>query len=350
MTTHLKPCFQLFILASILFLLSSCSKSNQKDALHPIGNNAKLEKLGPLNDPDVYVAGWEDSVHLSPRAKYWVNGVPYSLPGGEYAVAIALSGSDVHIVGTKSDNAIYWKNGVPTTLVKTGYTAIANGITVFNGDVYVAGSDDLGNVLSNRPVYWKNGIQVQLTTGGSTISSSAKDIAVNGTNVYVVGTVDSKPVIWKNGVLSYLSDTPGMALSIAVIGADIYICGYDFGNRAAYWKNGVKVILPGGVFNPDAGRIATGIYVYNGVPYCAGYTWSAGAKYWINNSIVALPCETIEARANDIAVFSGNIYVAGLEDPNNGLTKAKYWINSNPINLTDGTKRAEAMSIAIKPN
>ena len=81
-------------------------------------------------------------------AKYWKNGIRVNL-GSEtstsYAMAIAVSGSDSHVVGWGGDNlgpkyAKYWKNGVevPLTDFSEDYSE-ATDVAVSGSDVYIVG-------------------------------------------------------------------------------------------------------------------------------------------------------------------------------------------------------------------
>lgn len=56
------------------------------------------------------------------------------------------------------------------------------------------------------------------------------------------------PKYWKNGVATFLTD--GTATAITAAGNDVYVAGYQSGNKgnfvAKYWKNGIDVILTNG--------------------------------------------------------------------------------------------------------
>jgi hypothetical protein len=58
--------------------------------------------------------------------------------------------------------AVYWKNGQPIAL--TSGRSEANGIFVFNGDVYVAGRELVDGIF--RATLWKNGRPQRLGTAG----------------------------------------------------------------------------------------------------------------------------------------------------------------------------------------
>ena len=144
--------------------------------------------------------------------------------------------------------AMYWKNGTPVYLSDGSSNAYANAITV-GSDIYVAGS------VNNRAVYWKNGISYNLQAN-NLVCFSASSIALNGSDVYILGTMtsalgtdpsDYAPtnfIYWKNGVAS---STFGYILNsylpvgngfIYLDGNDIYTIENDGGSR--YLKNGIN--------------------------------------------------------------------------------------------------------------
>jgi hypothetical protein len=153
---------------------------------------------------DVYVAGIIGINYRDEYAVYWKNGVMQTITDGYDAKLIAVSGNDVYIAGTSLNNGdVYWKNGTEQTLGN----AFVNAMTVYNGDVYIAGFTNYG---PDQAVYWKNGTAVVLPNG-----SSASGIAVSGSDVYVSGNGGSNnAVYWKNGVINILGvgGTTGIAV------------------------------------------------------------------------------------------------------------------------------------------
>jgi hypothetical protein len=116
---------------------------------------------------DVHVAGdvYLSGVQLG-TGIYWKNAVPMALTGHDslsYANALAISGDNVYIAGAvagpdKNFHAAYWKNGALTVL--DAKISVANGIAVFEGDVYVVGDRSV-----NTAMLWKNDIATVLGRG-----------------------------------------------------------------------------------------------------------------------------------------------------------------------------------------
>jgi len=211
----------------------------------------------------VYVAGFESSTdgNVFNTAEYWKNGTETLLttqPEYAQATAVAVHGSDVYVIGSTlypNDGfrgLVYWKNGVENQLAVSGGTASGIAITS-NNDIYISGDDQTG---SNHAMYWKNGTQVMLASGATTTC-----IAVSGNDVYVGGMISNGThnvaVYWKNGVQVSLTDgvTDAEVNGIAIVGNDVYACGYrtnsptqnplypDANQWPVYWKNGVQVVL-----------------------------------------------------------------------------------------------------------
>ena len=84
--------------------------------------------------------------------------------------------------------------------------------------------------------------------------------------------------------------------------------------------------------------------------YVAGHEFNdAGlslAIYWKNGALVRL--STKNSAGNSIAIAENDVYVAGGEiNTTQNANIATYWKNGTPIYLTDGTKEAYANSIYI---
>jgi hypothetical protein len=71
--------------------------------------------------------------------------------------------------GIHDTRASYLKNGVQTTLSNT--TSATVGITVANGDIYVAGYYSEKNDV-DRACYWKNGVQTTFPSAGNSFTSA----------------------------------------------------------------------------------------------------------------------------------------------------------------------------------
>jgi hypothetical protein len=170
---------------------------------------------------------------------------------------IYLAGNDVYVCGIASNGqhgvARYWKNGSRITLGKDIDMSAALAIAVPGNDVHVAGWGG----KRDGPFYakyWKNGVEVPLTDQSET-NSFAIDIAISGSDVYIVGYVQkgvtSEAKIWKNGVSSPLPSGTS-ASSIFVFDNDIYVAGAGTGTpfeRAIFWKNGVPTFISDGSKN-----------------------------------------------------------------------------------------------------
>lgn len=202
-------------------------------------------------------------------------------------------------------------------------------------DVYVAGS------LGGQAAYWKNGVSVVLPGG-----SMATAIAVVGTDVYVCGwgfssTFTLVAQYWKNGVLTTLSDGTEevIALGIAVLGTDVYVAGSvgEFGQTGVYWKNGVATALGAGQPNGIVVSPTGDIYIPNGQT-------GNNPTYWLNGSLVNLPGNAT-SHVNAMAVQGSNVYAVGVDDHGNSQ-KALYWQNGTAGFLVN-TINSNAMAVAV---
>jgi hypothetical protein len=213
-----------------------------------------------VSGQNVYIVGIPSQ---SPRyAAYWKNGEAVIYPDAVNGSAsgISLSGNDVYLAGSVSVGgkrvASYWRNGNRVSLASDTDSSFAFAITTRNSDVHVVGQKGSHYAEKNYyATYWKNGVEVSLTDHSEDYSV-AKDIAIAGNDVYIVGYVKKgntkEAKIWKNGVPSTLPSGNTVS-SIFVFNDDIYVTGsgggsFD-GGRAMYWKNATPIFLSDGTRN-----------------------------------------------------------------------------------------------------
>jgi hypothetical protein len=169
-----------------------------------------------------------------------------------YAVNFAIIGKDVYVLLT---GLRLWKNGVITYLVD--FTKKSESLRMYSTgtDVFVMGTE--AGVLK----YWKNGIAhnlpTQIINNGYDNFSLFNDFLINDTDEYVVvyltGENESQKLhyaaYWKNGVLNKLptSKTYSEAKAIAINGTDVYLIGTQWEKNSKidviYWKNGIRIEL-----------------------------------------------------------------------------------------------------------
>ncbi|MEC5158649.1 fibronectin type III domain-containing protein [Chryseobacterium sp. MP_3.2] len=247
-----------------------------------------------------------------------------------------LSGEvDVYVSGYSQ----YWKNGISNVLqTSNDFAVFGHAIFVAGDDVYNSGYVSKGTIDTYRRVaaYWKNGNLNFLEPSNSVQKSSAEDIAVNGNDIYAVGSVsESAPYryykcYWKNGVKTTLpnsgntSYTDPAPSTIKVENNDVYIASSIWNNfyKPVYWKNGIMTQLSYSS-NISAATVRC-MDVENGDVYIG----ASGSKignvrvgfYWKNNVINELiDCEGIYC----IDVIGDDIYVGG----NTSSGKVAYWKN-----------------------
>ncbi|MES2748499.1 MAG: hypothetical protein V4648_08965 [Bacteroidota bacterium] len=200
-----------------------------------------------VSGTDVYVCGYEMSAGTY-RARYWKNGVVYSLTDGTnnaYARGIFVFGSDVYVCGSENGSggstAKYWKNSVAVNLTTQANGCNATSITMVGNDIYVSGRE------GNDAVYWKNGTKTVVSTVTAGSYFQGNDIALNGTDVYVAGWEETpgptQGRVWKNGAATNLNNY-GYATGVCVSPmGDVYVSGRDISSAARIWINGTGTTL-----------------------------------------------------------------------------------------------------------
>ena len=250
-----------------------------------------------FNGKSVYICGfYSDSIETTPIACYWKDGARIDLDYGS-AQDIKVVDGDIYISGNWTDETgwngsyCYWKNGERFDL-EGGNNVEVGGIYVYEGDVYIAGTLLTDANFFGTPVacYWKNGERTDLTT--TAMDAVAYGIGVNNGDVYVTGwRIKNHATIacyWKNGNLNDLHGTNlfGEGNDVAFKGNDFYISGYvenaSTGKwNACYWKNGNRVNMARRTsYGTCHGSEAFGIFLDGNDVYLAGHNFIIN-KNWV---------------------------------------------------------------------
>lgn len=262
-----------------------------------------------------------------------------------------VKATDVYMAGTATDftlnteNAVYWKNGKRVTLDSLSLFSAATDIFVTdNNDVYVAGSINPSSG-SKIPVYWKNKTVTPLAP--VTDYGEANAIAVSGNDVYVAGTLNARAVYWKNGAKVTLGTAVSQARDIKINGTDVYVCGYEQNASgifvAKYWKNGVPVDLSDGTER----SLTFSLFIKNNDVFVGGYEYVAGAytaRCWKNGTALTLNTPSTSSFVYGIALAGTDLYAAGYTQEVSNRFPA-YWKNGEPVNLTNGTIKGECNDV-----
>jgi len=202
---------------------------------------------------DIYVAGTVSPNDVT-EAAYWKNGVLTNLASGAYtsseALGIAINGTDVYVCGNivksgRLREAVYWKNGVLNEITDGSAAANAAAIVVKNNSVHIVYSSAEPNSPNSQSYYWKDGISALISNPYA--SADVNSLAVDAASVYLAGSAWAGrqyfPMLWKDNNLQDLATTSNYSStkSIALIGKDVYVAGFD--GEPVYWKNGTRVKL-----------------------------------------------------------------------------------------------------------
>jgi hypothetical protein len=233
-----------------------------------------------LSEGSLYFVGIADSQNQS-TPSYWLNGIRTDIPWpGALANGIAVASGRIYVAGyatiASNPSGWYWVDGQFHTLYgPTGTSGTqAEDIFIVGSTLYVAGSYVYGG--GHYPCVWVDGTRVDLQI--EAYGGEAKEIFVTEDGFYVAGVRFSgtgvTPCLWHNSARLDLpvpqSMPRGYGTSVWVSGSDVYVggtcenIGSSNTSSACYWKNGTRVDLPG----PQAGVSA--ICVAGGVVYCAG--------------------------------------------------------------------------------
>jgi hypothetical protein len=192
-------------------------------------------------DNVVYVAGaeyysgdyvmkiWQDGVGLN-LSEIGNKSIPYDMDirnGKVYVVGYQKDPDEPQII---LDN--FWIFNVSQPRIGNNMTII-NGIKVVGNDIYTVGIDN------SLTACFINGTRQTIFT-----TAEMKDIAVINNDRYVSGIYQNKAACWINDSLINLSSpflTESSANSIALNGSDVYIVGYEKlatgRKKARYWVN-----------------------------------------------------------------------------------------------------------------
>ena len=237
-----------------------------------------------------------------------------------------------------SQLASIWVDGVPTTLSNTG-TSVADAVAFYNNDLYIAGTESLGN--GNQILkLWKNNTSQNLTDGNHHVE--ATNIVINQENVYISGNEysgslnSSLATFWKNGQATHLTDQVSEANAIYIHNNDIYVTGFkviDNKKTAVVWKNGIETVLY--VEDNDLESIGTDIYVDNGNVYvtgCLRNSVKSAAVIWKNKMITTLSDENNYSETRALFVHNSDVYIVGCDiDTHDYDFVGKIWKNGTLV-------------------
>ena len=295
---------------------------------------------------------------------------------------------DVYVGGRKDAKAVVWKNETPIYLTTDSKFGEIASVVVDKGKIYALGYHGYLSRL------WIDGTEKYIFNELGYHTTTTRDIAVSGNNVYVVGDkrgnapLKSGGVVWKNGIAEDGYDNSDWFSSIFIDGSDIYVVGCTYGtiHQAALWKNGnliytltagrgtpYSVFVSDGdvytigseqtVVTPDVwvnrvwknGTILytidkgnlNGLYISNGDIYIAGDAYNTSgnkvARLWKNGGTDngGTTTDLVEgpySSATSVFVLDNDVYVAGSYDDENGKRIILFWKNGEPkvISNVDG--------------
>lgn len=214
--------------------------------------------------------------------------------------------------------------------------------------VYVAGST--AHMFDMGPaVCWVDGA---MQTLDASAYSPALTVCVMGNDVYYGGCNSAnRPVIWKNGTEQLMSNDNGCVTDIKTANNKLYACGY-VNARPVYWVDGQMTQLPIDPDNEYGSYKTTAIFISGNDIYVAGtvfnnMSYGDGAYLWKNGVMQKLSNKN--AAANDVCVISGTVYVVGSEVYNDGgFHKSVMWTNGTIRDIQVNTG-FDSRAIAVAP-
>ncbi len=293
----------LFLLLLSVFVFTSCDNETESTPNKPI---------------QTFMAG---SVNIDRLRHYAIatNSTIEEGTEGTEIIAITTSGSDVYAVGIEDDEYVVWKNGISTPLDPSSVIYRITDIAVSGSNVYVIGNRGIGPSLLSVAVLWTNGVPTNL----SDKTSEAYDIEVAGNDVYVAGYIaegadgsTAKPTLWKNNTKTTLvfpsrganTSQYGWINSIAIAGNDVYAAGINWPETQgiALWKNNVGQWIG----STTAGVVDQGLAVNNNDVYIVGTESNNevdGASALFKNGEVTFAAENRIFSA--VRTLNGSVYV-----------------------------------------
>ena len=195
-------------------------KNNNSQQLRDIRNVKTLL----VNGNDVYIGGQDtiyNSVYTYPSAALWKNGATQTLPSkwNSCAQDMVEVNNNIYVLGYCGE---VWKNG-DSLQCERSCCYDASSLYVVNNDIYITG-DYVEDFFYHYATFWKNDSIIRLS---NELGSRARDICVDGKNIYIVGQVKNRATLWINGTAQTLSEEgiSSVARSICVSNGDIYVLG-----------------------------------------------------------------------------------------------------------------------------
>jgi hypothetical protein len=308
----MKRLTALFFLAVLLY---SCSTPDETSTPTPV-NETKILAVG-------YRSNTPGGISYTSGQDVFTN---FSSSNGE--AKVFKKGEDVYISAMQNTSGSlkkigYYKNGT--------FTEVGSGFSVRNiyvdasNNVYLCGTNEQG-----YPCYWKN---TQMTTLVAK-QGKATDMEIVGSDVYVSGTYffnDRTYVIasWKNGVEStygslnlynnqFLPNT-----LIEVEGSDVYVHG-SLATGPKLWKNGQDTSLTFGLATEEFKAVGT-VFYYVGRSYDGT---NQAASVGSNGSFSRI--STAASLVNDFKIKGTDIYYCGVE-----ANRATLWKNATVLKKSD---------------